>query len=175
MSKATTPPAYDQAKRRLVDTLRRMQQSSWSPTDEQRELNKLAEQLKLAADQLEFGAVWQSIEEVHDAQWAPGSTKDAIGRMRQLEESARRAAENLPNSRARPRLPWAALVFLHVRHRHGLEPLRLYDKHPAVLEFAALLTDAGATRAPETTRGLLRDALRAFDPHMPPAGLEDIA
>lgn len=164
---------WEEAKERLVALVGRANSSDWSPTPLRKELQGLAEQLRLAADRVEFGSAWSELEEIA-SEGEAFEVKGVLQGVRALSDAASQAASRLPAPQARRWLGDAALLYLHMRCRHGKDRPSLYDGSEAVQEFQQLLQEAGAPRAPETVRNLLSAALKGFDPFMPPAGLDDL-
>lgn len=164
---------WQQAKGRLLLVMLGGARSDWTPTPERKELQQLAEQLRQVADRAEFGPAWPALEDEANAACA-FDLKQHLQSVRALSDAASAAAARLPAPQARPWLAGAALLYLHLRQRHGKAVPSLYDGSEAVLEFAALLAEAGAPKAPETVRNLLSKALAGFDPFMPPPGLDEL-
>lgn len=187
---AAVPPGYAAARRRLVERLSAVYASAASAEaraaaakaradrhrakrDELRavakDLQQLAERL---AERIDAGAAWSELEQAFGGQ---ARALGVVGTLRELSEQARHAADDIGDPRALPLLPWAALVFLHLRYRYGLAHPTTYVGHPAVEEFADVLAAAsGEERGVDRALTLLKGARRAFDPHMPPEGIGDI-
>ena len=184
--------AYEAGVDRLVKRLRLMNESAWSPTPKRRAAEDLAAKLVDLADYLdETGTLQFDVEELHDRPpplvvgddgWLQTDTvaeswhlsyKATIWRMRDLADSARRVANELPNPRANPALPFAALVFLHLRYRCGFPRPSLYDLGEDMQAFQRVTEAAGIVREPQTLRGPLSAALKEFDPKRVPHYLAD--
>lgn len=179
---AAAPPTYEEAIARLVERVRRgvKAEKDWSPTPLKKELESMERQLRTLAGRIHSKGGWSEIEEAHGHLWAaPGESahtaiQASIRSMLDLAESARYAADILPNPRERPALPDAAMLFLHVLQTYGKHRPTLYDEAPEVKAFEQLLADAGAPRSIVTVRNLLSTALKKFDQFMPPSDLEDL-
>jgi hypothetical protein len=193
--------AYQARALRLV---RRLQQMAPVPggeakrgrahvTRQHAEIAAFAVKLTSLADELDrLTAVTSAIEDAHDRVvdlnfvGAGGSVstervprsfstfKGAVLEMRQLAESAKIAAGELPDSRQRLDLVFAAEVFLHLRCRHGFPRPSLYDDGPDVQALRKLLQDAGIPLSAARVRGLLSGALKDFDPHLIPDYVDEI-
>ena len=139
------------------------------------ELQGVADQLRELASRVEDGPAWSDLEQSLDQQADPSAAlKDIAGSMRDLAAAADAAAKDYRDPRRKPILPWAALVFLHIRYRHGLALPTNYSGHPAVVEFADLLAAAaGGERGPDYALTLLKAALKEFDRFMPPEGADE--
>lgn len=87
-----------------------------------------------------------------------------------LADSARAAADSLPDARKQNALPTAALGMLYLRHRHriALSSKPLSDTSREVKELCRICRKAGMWLTAETVRGALSKALREFDPQWPP-------
>lgn len=177
---AASPAGYEAAKRRLVECLRPafvlVPGRAARFKAMRKELGAVADALLELADRVESGAAWSDLEEAFGRPPdEPAGTKGVAWSMRRLADAAHEAATGYGDPRAQPWLPWAALVFLHLRHRYRLPMPTNYTLHPAVGEFAELLAQAcGAERGVDRALALLKDARKVFDPHMPPAGFEEI-
>ena len=170
--------------------------AQWSPTPLKKEIQSFAKRLIELADDLDQGN--QScfdIEEEHDkeplrefgADGMPipvesryGNFKTVLNEMRALAASANRAADSLPNSRAKHALPFAAMGLLHLRvwHDKQISPIDTYS--PVVTELedickrAGICKGAGISLEPETIRNALRTQYNQFDPHFYPPGIWEI-
>ena len=131
---------YEAGIDRLVKRLRLMNATAWNPTPKRKAAEALAARLADLANYLDAtGTLQFDLEELHNRPAPPVvgedgwpqpdevaeswhlSYKGTVWRMRDLAESARRVAAKLPNARAKPALPFAALVFLHLRYRYGFQ------------------------------------------------------
>lgn len=95
--------------------------------------------------------------------------------LRNLADAARAAEKALPGSQARPVAPYLSLVFVHLRHDHGLPRPSTYVDSDDVQELESVLRAAGVGGTRERAKTLLVVALQKFDPHMPPGGYYEIA
>lgn len=163
--------AYRGARARLVAWVRRSLSASkeWSPTPLEQELRDLRSQLVALADRAEFGPAWSELEEAHGEAFAEGTQapaaviKTALQGLRELAESARAAADRLPDPRRRSAVDHAALLFVHLHRMYGFDRPALSNKSAAVADFQSLLAEAGRPLSPERARGLLTTALRQLD------------
>lgn len=191
--RAAEMTAYEAAKARLLGRIRssaargsveradRIRQERAELAGLARSLDDIASQLRALADRLEDGPAWSALEDAIEQSGEPGRIKAIAWSMRNLASDAgamlavtQSVASTLPDPRASPFLPYAAEVFLHLRYRHGLDLPTNYNFHPAVQEFADLLTDGlGAERGVDRALSLLKAARKAFDPKLPPSGMED--
>ena len=183
----TDVQGYDTGVDHLVKRIRALNESGWTPKPKRKEAKALAVRLATLADFLDAtGTLQLDLEELHDRPIPPlvgddgRSRPDAmaeswhisyqgmIWRLRDLAVSARRVATELPNPRAKAALPLAALVFLHLRYRHGFQRPTLYDAGEDVRAFQRVTDAAGMPLSAERLRGALSVALRNFDPHFFP-------
>lgn len=145
------------------------------------QLQRLSDDLRGLADGVESGPCWADLEaEVEQQHQDPAAGAQQLRQlaalMRETAAAAESAVEHYKDPRTQPILPWAALVFLHLRWRHRLPPPTTYVGHEAVIEFAQLLADAKGQRDIGADRALtlLKAAAQAFDQWMPPAGSEEV-
>jgi hypothetical protein len=144
------------------------------------ELNSLAADLRALAWRVQDGPAWLDLESQLEA-----ADKDQLSGAQQLQrlngamleaaEAAEAAAGSYKDPRTLPVLPWAALVFLHLRQRHGVVLPTNYVGHEGVVEFAGVLTDAkGSEVGCDRALTLLKAARAEFDPWMPPEGSDEV-
>lgn len=184
--------AYTAGITRLAERAQAMNAVKWSPTPEYRAANALARRLSDLADHLDEGGVLQfDLEELHDrpppsvvgedgysrpdalAESLQCSYKETIWRIRDLADSARRLADELPDPRRKPALPFAIMVFLHLRSRYGFPRPALTATGAVVADLACLTKSAGIHLSAERLRNALAEGLKNFDPHLIPPGLDD--
>lgn len=181
---------YEAGIARLIEHVRAMHRNEWSPTSKRKALESIAARIYELADLLdEQGTNQSDIEELHNRPPEPEvgpdgypvavddfgcSYKGTIMYMRDLAKSARRVADELPDPRRKPALPFAAYALLHLRYQHGLERPALSDGGDAVRELRAVCEAAGIHLSSERLRGALAEALHAFDPHFRPYYIDDL-
>jgi hypothetical protein len=175
---------YAEAEALLIERVRLMHRSDWSPTPGRAAALAFVDRLRELADDLDStGSIQFDIEAMHDRSaeamtgpdgWpvpAPevgASFKATLWHMRTLAESAQAVADGLPDPRERPALPFAALVYLHLRYQHGLPRPTAYNDGEGVRELKRIADAAGLVRSPAAVRGVLKAALDEFDPHHVP-------
>lgn len=173
------PASYMALREQLIARLRPMAKGYWNPTPVRKKITEIVEQLEALAQRLQKGSSAHSaIEEVHreryavegEAEWTAFNA--AVGEIAALAESARAAADRLPEPRRRPHLPWAADCLLHLRYLHGFPLPMLSDKSDDVIELQDVLAEAGIVLSAVRVRNLLSVALKSFDPHLLPPGLD---
>ena len=169
-----------------------MNETEWSPTPKRREAEALAIRLVELADYLDgCGTLQFDLEALHDRTPPPVvgedgyprpdvlaeslhcSYKETLWRMRDLADSARRVAGELPDPRRKAALPFAVMGFLHLRHRYGFPRPALYAAGPDVADFGSLTERAGIYLSAESLRNALSAGLKDFDPFLIPPGLDD--
>ena len=186
--------AYQAGACRLVQRLSQMRCSPGTTsakrghdwiTKERRALNSFANELANLSGRLDdLTTATTAIEEAHNrsedvvAVGADGSVtkerlpasltmfKAVLLHMRELAASAREAAGELPNSRRRLDLPFAAETFVHLRSWHGFPRPSLYGAGDDVAELRRILEAAGIQLSDTRVRNLLSTALGQFDPHL---------
>lgn len=180
---------YDEGVTRLIVQVRRMD-GDWSPTPLRNELLDIRRRILELAELLDEQGVAQfDLEEEHDQDPQPilgadglkvdqpqygAGYKATLWHMRDLADSAQRAANKLQGSRQRIALPFAALGLVHLKYWHGEKLPKLSNTSPAVLELSEIFTKAGKPRSIESTRNFLAAALKDFDPHFYPPGVYEI-
>lgn len=102
------------------------------------------------------------------------SYKATLMHMRELADSANRAAENLPDPRRRFALPFAAMGLLHLKawHGHKVGAIDVFSR--AVEQLQAICIDAGITLSNEALRNALSVEFNQFDPYYFPPGIWEI-
>jgi len=184
--------AYTDRISKLAERVRAMKDAGWSPTPERRDAEALAIRLVELADFLDGAGTLQfDLQELHDrpprsfvgedgyprpddlAVDLQCSYKATIWRMRDLADSARRLADELPDPRRKAALPFAVMGFLHLRHRFGFPRPKLYSAGTDVAELGDLVARAGIHLSAESLRNALGAGLRDFDPFLIPPGLDD--
>jgi hypothetical protein len=171
---------YERRKAALIQRVKLMHRSRWSPTPERKAAEAIATKLRELADLLDAAGVAQfGIEHAHDSQddsqcepdglplgWC--SYKATRMHMRHLAETAERWAAALPDPRERVAAPFAALVLLHLRYQYDFPRPSLYADGPDVNELRLVLSSAGIHLSATRVRNLLANALKEFDPFLFP-------
>jgi hypothetical protein len=181
---------YEAAIAALTERVKLMHEAEWSPTPARKQAESIAADLVALADRLDgCGGVLFDIEQAHDAPDPAGigpdgrpapvttwrlSYKGTIWGMRNLADTARRVAAELPDPRSRPAAPFAALVLLHLWYRCGRAMPTLYDDGEAVCELRQVLEGAGIVLSASRLRNVLSTALKEFDPRLVPDHLGDL-
>jgi hypothetical protein len=175
---------YEDGKAVLIQRVRAMVESVWAPTCERKQAQAISEKLRGLVDLLDgHGVVQFDIEQAHDAPLpeecgqdgypipAPAvgcSYKATLMHMRALAATAEGVADSLPSAQQKHAAPFAALVFLHLRYRHGYPRPPLHDGSDEVCELKRILSSAGIELSNERVRGLLSKARQEFDPNFFP-------
>jgi hypothetical protein len=145
-------------------------------TKKRKELNSIAAELVDLADALE--RAWDDLEEVHDRALPSGGAtfKGSLWHMRHLAESARTAANELPSSRQRRDVTYAAEAFVYLRRHYGFARPSRYDESEDVAQLRNILIKAGIPLSPERVRNLIAQALARLDldPHLHPEHLREL-
>ncbi len=89
---------------------------------------------------------------------------EILGDMKLLAESARWAADRLPDSRRKLALPFAAMGLLHLAYMHGQDRPKLHNESPTVIELESICQQCGIVLSRETLRAALSFALENFEP-----------
>ncbi len=189
MSGASASYNYEEGKRRIGEWLARSRATGWSPTPEVRRLQFLIDDLESMATRL-GGQEWLYLEAAHDAEpprefdldglpIAPGvsNTGRFAGlrlRLQELAKTAKGQLEELPSSRERNEVPHAAQLFLHLRYQCGMPPATLYEGGEAIMSFSWLCQNANVFLSPVRMRNVLSEAVKTFDPQLPPDGFNHI-
>ena len=172
---------YRESKLRLIDLVREMHQSDWSPTPKSKALEALAKRLCETADLLSESR-WTLLEEAFNADPPPATGIDGLpiplsehraGRYRELRyrlyelaDFARSEKDRLPNPRERPAVKFAATGLLHIMYQCDFQRPTLYDNSAAVGELEEVCNAASIVLSRERLRGVLSEALSTFDPLM---------
>jgi hypothetical protein len=180
---------YERGIFRLIEYVRQLSDTP-SPTERRKAITAIADRLNAVLFDLETsGAAQGAIEDEHDqVPWpevgfdglpipVPNwdvSYSATLGHMRALVDSAKRAADKLPNPRERNALPSAALGLLHLRIKHGFDRPRLSDTSPDVQELKRVCEAAGLFKSAETLRNALSKELQSFDPYYAPPWVDRI-
>lgn len=183
---------YNEALAKLMKRVRQIHvnHGAANVTTKKRELEEIATQLDKVIEVLERQGTAQSdIEELHDRPPPPAvgfdgypvavddygaSYKGTIGYMRDLADSARRAANEMPDSRAKHALPFAALALLHIRYQHGFPRPAISVTSDDVVELKRVTTEAGIVLSDGRLSNALGAALREFDPHLLPYHIREL-
>lgn len=180
---------YDEAKQKLSDRVRLSHQTDWSPTPSRKECERVAEALERVADLLATTPESQRIESAHEARAEPETITGLDGfpvkeerdedwisyemmkwKIRDLAESARAAAEELPDPREKHALRHAALGLLHLRSWHGMPYATEYIDGPVNIELEQIAVHAGIILSRAAYLKALKEALSTFDRHFTPPG-----
>lgn len=172
---------YEDGIAALIRRVKVMHSAGWSPTPQRKAAEAIAAKLSEAADLLDAQGVAQfDIENAHDEPEPVGigpdgmpqpaqswgcSYKATVMHMRSLAETARRVADELPSPQKKHAAPFAALVLLHLRYRHGFPRPSTYAQGAEVAELGRVLEAAGIVLSEERRHNILSDALKTFDPH----------
>jgi hypothetical protein len=176
-------PYYDYAASiaALIQRLKDLKASSWSPTPHVKKLNAFAKQLDAAADLMDEPEGME-VESAFDTDPPlergfdgipipadPAETRRGLyqftkWQLREIADTARSEAEGYPAPQARIAVPLAADVFLHIWYQCGRARPTLYDKGEAVTELLQILESAGMPLSKERVRTALGKALDQFDP-----------
>ena len=168
----------------------------WSSTSEGKEIAEFSERLKDLADDLGGDSLaCNDIEAEHDKGLLPLLGQDGystpepdfscsyqatLNLMRALANSAEQAAKNLPDSRRRFALTFAAMGLLHLKAWHGHKAVVIYFLSDDVAELQAIYTAAvglaaaGKVVSDERICGALGDEFKQFDPHYYPPGIWEV-
>lgn len=164
---------YELCIARLIEYVKRARLAPWSPTPAKRAMTALSRKLEELANLLESDPYALSVEDFHNARAEPDFQTIKHG-IHMLAESARLAADDLPNPREKPAIGIAAQGFLHIRHAYGLPQPALSNNSPGVLEFGQVCESAGIPLSPERLRGALAEAFNSFDKYDAPEGISDL-
>lgn len=178
---------YERGIRKLIEKVSRIHKSErekeWNSTAKRKAIEEIAKKLEETADLLTSGSAQFDIESFHDERGIPEraigldgwpveneetdwpSYQSIKSDIRLLAESARQAAEQVPNSRKRFALSFAARGFLHLRHDYGFPPVAKYKDSADVIELERVCSSAGMVLSRESYLGALTDSLKTFDPH----------
>lgn len=180
---------YEAGIQRLTDKVAVMV-SPWNPTSERKEITGFLRRLEDFVNDLEGGGLaCFDIEDEHDKAPSPligldgystpvpdfsCSYQATLMHMRALANSAKRAADNLPNSRRRFALPFAAMGLLHLKAWHGHKAVVITVLSADVAELQTLCMAAGIFVSDEAIRNALRIEFNQFDPHYYPPGIWEV-
>jgi hypothetical protein len=176
---AGLPGALQAARGRLVEYVRVFveadRQRLYNPTEEARELRAIAEQITSVVERIESGPAWFVLDTAAvAASYEQTELAATLLRMRELAAISIRAADHLPDSRSRPAAPLAAMLYLHWLYRSGAYCSDVWptkaNNSPGLLDFQAMLEEAGSPLGIERVRQLMSAALDDFDPNQPPPG-----
>jgi hypothetical protein len=181
---------YERGIGNLIKVVVRVHDASagkWSPTPLRHEISEIAIKLDKIADLLGHqGSAQRRIESVHDEPEArqigldgypieesplntkAGSYQETTWRIRWLADSAREAANRLPNPRQKRALPYAAMGLLHLRQRYDFPRPALSNNSEEVNELDRICRAAGIFLSRERLRGALAQALKEFDGYVRP-------
>lgn len=179
---------YEQSIAKLIDRVKQIHGSTWSPTPEAKALEALANKLDETIKMMDADTYWDIEEAFNQPQ--PGRIRDDgtkepdIDRsghyssirwaMYELAEFARTKKEELPNPKKKHALPFAAIGLLHIMYQAGMARPKLYDQSDAVKELGRICDAANIVLSPERLRGALTKALETFDPLYCDDGVNEI-
>lgn len=160
--------AYIAGRRELVERLRGMNGATYSPTPAKNDLKIAAQMAEDLALWLERGGEAQSelelkMHELHGDAGECETTnyKASAWRVREIAEAARAAAAEMPNSRKKYALPFAASAFVDLWRECEFPRPVVTVTSPAVVELGEVLTAAGgASLSEEALRNAIAVALR---------------
>ena len=154
-----------------------------SPTDDKNKLNEAHKKLVKICAFLENTDTQSLLERLHnDREVLPVRTgldgwpvhelaydwrtyNGICSDIKSLAESAKIAADNLPNARIRNALKYAAQGLLHIRHRYGFSKPSRYNNDETVQLLANVCNRAEVVLSDEAYRQAIAVALNGFDPH----------
>lgn len=166
---------YEHGLGRLAKSLKLMTDADWTPTEERKSLERIADRLEALALDLEGdGAAPAAIELQHDVRCGYLSFRQVPQGMRELAASARAAAAELPNPRRKFALEFAAMALLHLRALNGFPDPTFYDDGVAVVELETVCILGGVYLERVTLRNALSKAWKQFDKNYFPPGVRDI-
>ena len=87
-----------------------------------------------------------------------------VSALRELSDTAKSMADDVPSTRQRTAGPFAAMAYLHIRNQSERRRPVLSNDSEEVLELLEILKKSNVFLSPVTVRGLLTDALKTFDP-----------
>jgi hypothetical protein len=129
----------------------------------------LTKQLHELADEMELGPQWSALEDAFrrfgrpDRQLPWIVAHNAQESLEELSGAAKSAAEKEAHMQTRSGPGMVALLFVQLRHDHGLSRPKLTLDGPDVEELSELLKAAGMATSEENARRVLQDVLRDFD------------
>lgn len=170
---------YDKSISRLVDRVTKINESTWTPTAEAKALNDLANKLDETAALLAEHR-WIYLEEAFNAdppadigidgipikntEYRAGKYASLYRGIEELAEFSRKEKALLPNAREKRAVKFAALGLLHVRYQCGYRRPSLYDQSEEVTALLTVCKQAKIVLSKERFRGVLKEALDAFEP-----------
>lgn len=179
---------YEKSIAKLIERVGLIHTSGYSPTEESKALNALAQKLDETIGLMDQDSYW----ELEDAfnQPSPGSVRidgskeedvERAGRyanirwgMYELADFARRKKGELPHRNKKHAVPFAATGLLHIMYQAGKDFPKLYDHSEAVKELGRVCNGANIVLSAERLRGALTESLESFDPNYRDAGIDEI-
>lgn len=177
-------PEYFEVREKLINHARFLNANDWSPTPSRKECERVSKALNDVADLLNSTSEGMTIESKHKERGEPETTIGSDGwtiteksdfdwpgyesikwTIRDLAESAKQAAEALPNPRESPALPYAAMGLLYIRYHFGLQEPTSYIDGEGLSELEEIANKAGIYLSKESYSSALKKAKSKFDPH----------
>ena len=173
---------YENGRQRLVTQLTRMVASCWDVTQQRTEPLTIAAKLRDLADALSGGLMSAfDIQDAHEKDpECLGHFETTLSGMRAIAESAARVNDDLPNSRQRFAMPFAAMVLLHLKIWHDMGVGAIDVDSPIVNELreiceaAGIESNRGELHSEEAMRNELRKQWKKFDRYYYPPGIWEI-
>lgn len=179
---------YEKSIAKLIERVCLIHTSGYSPTEEGKALDALAQKLEETFALMDQAKYWEL--EYAFNQPGPGSVRidgskeediERAGRyanirwgMHELAKFARRKKGELPHRNKKHAVPFAATGLLHIMYQAGKGCPKLYDNSEAVRELGRVCEGAGIVLSAERLRGALTASLESFDPNYRDAGIDDI-
>lgn len=172
---------YEQEISNLIDVVKHMHESAWSPTESRNKIERIAQALEKVAELLEDGSAQFDIEIFHDKRGIPEMVTGLDGwpveesaerewptyqgikwEILLLAESAHLTAEQL--SRPEKALAYAARRLLYLRQAYDFNLPKLYNNSLDIKELERVCNAAGIFLSAESYRGALAKALQELCP-----------
>lgn len=179
---------YEQSIIKLINRVKLIHEANWSPTPEAKALDALAQKLNETIAMMDESTYWGLEDAFNQPErgWVrfDGTKEPDIDRsgryaavrwaMHELAEFAMAKKSELPNSREKRALPFAAMGLLHIMYQSGSDRPSLYINGDAIKKLGDICNDAGIALSPESLKGALKNALDSFDPLYQNDGIVDI-
>jgi hypothetical protein len=180
---------FEASKLRLIERVRVINESKYNPTEDKKELEKLAQHLDKTAEILN-GVKWIYLQAEVEKDPPPeigvdgwpiepvesnlGIFAGAIWRLSRIAMAARAEATALPNPRKKHALPYAARTLLHLMYECEMGFPSHYEHAPGNLILVEICAAAKMPKEPGTCLHELKKAMEEFHPHMDPPGFGNI-
>jgi uncharacterized protein with von Willebrand factor type A (vWA) domain len=159
---------------KLVKQVRHWHAAKFDKAAHRRALLDLAGQIAALHDVLDgYGPEQEAVEDELEREEGELAYRVAIASIDRLAQAAQRAAEALPPAQTRPAVRNTVQVLLHMAVLEGHPRPKISDSDPFVQGALDLLEEAGVHVTPDAVRKALSAALRTFDPHLPPPGVDE--